>query len=136
LGSMGSEPKVVLDTNIFVAAGFNPHSASARIIEEVRAGRLSLVWSEDTRRESRAVVEQIPPLSWDRFADLFGEAGHYSGRVNPESVDHVLDPDDRKFAALAGAVDAVLVTNDDDLLGTQEGRDVLILTPDEFLERR
>ena len=133
---MGSQSEVVLDTSILVAAGFNPRSASARIIEEVRAGRLSLMWNEDIRRESRVVVEQIPPLSWDRFAGLFGEGGHYAGQVHPERVDHVSDPDDRKFAALAGAVDAVLVTNDDDLLGTQEGRDVLILTPDEFLERR
>lgn len=133
---MGSQSEVVLDTNILVAAGFNPQSASARIIEEVRAGRLSLMWNEDTRRESRADVEQIPPLSWDRFAGLFGEGGHYAGRVNPETVDHVSDPDDRKFAALAGAMDAALVTTDDDLLGSRERGHVLILTSDEFLERR
>ena len=33
-------PNVILDTNVFVAAGFSERSASARIIEAVREGRL------------------------------------------------------------------------------------------------
>jgi hypothetical protein len=32
-----------MDTNVLVAAGFNPRSASARIIEEVRSGELRLI---------------------------------------------------------------------------------------------
>jgi hypothetical protein len=34
---------VVLDTNVFVAAGFNPRSASARIVEAVKRGQVRMV---------------------------------------------------------------------------------------------
>ncbi len=30
---------LVLDTNVFVAAGFHPHSASAAILQGIREGR-------------------------------------------------------------------------------------------------
>jgi predicted nucleic acid-binding protein len=40
---------VILDTNVFVAAGFNPGSASARIVEQVRAGHLRT--SEQLRQQ-------------------------------------------------------------------------------------
>lgn len=133
---MVSKSVVVLDTNVFVAAGFNPDSASARIIEEVEAGHLTLVWNEDTRRESKAVVKQIPPLSWSRFAKLFQREGRYEGQTHPEDIDYVPDPDDRKFAALARAVDGALITNDEDLLGSREQADVYIVAPQEFFERR
>ncbi|MEA3377330.1 MAG: PIN domain-containing protein [Chloroflexota bacterium] len=133
---MASKCAVVLDTNVFVAAGFNPHSASARIIEEIRAGRLTLAWNEETRSESEAVVGRIPPLSWDHFVDLFEEDGRCEDTVRPEEMEYVPDPEDRKFAALARAVDAALITNDDDLLGSREQADVCIVAPDEFFERR
>lgn len=127
---------VVLDTNIFVATGFNPDSASARMIEEIEAGRLTLFWNQDTRRESKAVLERIPPLSWGRFAELFHEYGHYEERIHPEDIDNVPDPDDRKFAARARAVDGALITNDEDLLGSREQANVYIVAPREFFERR
>jgi len=133
---LASKSTVILDTNVFVAAGFNPDSTSARVIEEVEAGRLTLVWNEDTRRESKAVVEQISPLSWGRFAELFHEEGRYEGRTHPEDIDYVPDLDDRKFAALARAVDGALITNDEDLLGNREQAKIYIVAPQEFFERR
>ena len=127
---------VVLDTNVFVAAGFNRESSSARLVEEIRRGHLRLVWNEATRGESRSVVEQIPPLSWDPFSDLFREEGRYDAGIAPEEMDHVPDPADRTFAALASATDAVLITNDDDLLGNRDEAEVCIVSPDEYVERR
>ena len=44
-------PAVVLDTNVFVAAGFNPRSASARIVDAVKHGQVRMVWNDATRRE-------------------------------------------------------------------------------------
>ena len=131
-----SKPAVVLDTNVFVAAGFNPKSGSAQIIDEIRSADLKLVWNEATRRESKAVVEQIPPLAWQAFADLFREEGRYRGIIDPEAMSYVPDPADRKFAALAKACDAALITNDDDLLIHRDQADVFIVRPDEFFERR
>ncbi len=46
---------VVIDTNVFVAAGFNPRSASARILTGIREGRFRLIWNEPTRRETKEV---------------------------------------------------------------------------------
>ncbi|MGZ3667280.1 MAG: PIN domain-containing protein, partial [Ktedonobacterales bacterium] len=53
---------VVLDTNVFVAAGFNPHSASARLVDAVKRGEIRMVWNDATRREIERIVRQIPPL--------------------------------------------------------------------------
>jgi predicted nucleic acid-binding protein len=123
---------VVLDTNVFVAAGFNPRSASARLIAEVRAERLHLVWNEQTRRETETVVRHIPPLSWESFAPLFREQDRVAVDTHPEQLAYIPDPADRKFAALARATGAVLVTSDDHLLGTRGRGNVRILTPGEF----
>ena len=60
--------KVVIDTNVFVAAGFNTRSASARILSAVREGRCQLVWNEPTRRETETILRRIPRLDWQRVA--------------------------------------------------------------------
>ena len=126
--------RVVLDTNVFVAAGFNPGSSAARIVRDVERGRLGLVWDRETRRETETVVRRIPRLDWGRFAPLFGDDGEFAGTVEPERFGHVEDPGDRKFAALAAA-GAVLVTNDRGLLAaSHRGRDGLrVVTPSEFV---
>ncbi|NDJ37054.1 MAG: PIN domain-containing protein, partial [Chloroflexi bacterium] len=103
---------VVLDTNILVAAGFNPSSASAAIVNAVREGALALVWNVPTRRETRAVLEQIPPLEWGAFARLYRDESLYLHEVHPDRFSTIPDPADRKFAALAGPRGAQLVTND------------------------
>jgi hypothetical protein len=38
-GGRMNECRLVLDTNVFVAAGFEPKSASARLLEALRQGR-------------------------------------------------------------------------------------------------
>ena len=125
--------RIVLDTNVFVAAGFNPGSSAARIVRDVERGRLRLVWDRETRRETEAVVRRIPRLDWGRFAPLFGDDGEFAGAVEPERFGHVEDPGDRKFAALAAASGAVLVTNDGHLL-KHRGRDGLrVVTPSGFV---
>ena len=124
--------RVVLDTNVFVAAAFNPGSHAARIVDAVRDGRLQMIWSEDTRRETRRVLEQIPPISWTPFADLFREANRHPGTVNPGWFGQVRDPTDRKFGALAYAADATLITQDEHLLEIRSNVGVPILTASEF----
>ena len=126
-------PRVVLDTNVFVAAAFNPRSHAAQVIGGVREGHLRLVWNEATCRETRRILERIPPISWEPFADLFREENRYGGRVNPGWFGHVHDPDDRVFGALAYAAGAALVTQDDDLLEGRSNVGIPILTPAEFL---
>jgi predicted nucleic acid-binding protein len=126
-------PRVVLDTNVFVAAAFNPRSHAARILDAVREGGLRLIWNEATQRETRRILGRIPPISWEPFADLFREENRRRGAINAGWFGHVSDPDDRKFGALAYATGATLITQDGDLLERRSNVDVPILTPTEFL---
>jgi predicted nucleic acid-binding protein len=126
-------PAVVLDTNVFVAAGFNPGSGSDRIIGAVRQGSLRMIWNDETRRETLSILEKIPPLSWSAVADLFRDEERLDAETHPERFTQIPDPDDRKFAALAHASGAILISQDADLLANPHRIDLLVVTPGEFL---
>lgn len=126
---------VVLDTNIFVAAGFNPDSAAARIIASVRAGQLAMPWHPTTRRETRAVLCQIPPLHWAAFADVFWAEVRVTQPLDLAPFKAVADAADRKFAALAYQTQALLVSNDQDLLSVRDELPVTVLTSSAFATR-
>lgn len=124
--------RIVLDTNIFVAAGFNPGSSSARILRAVAEGACELVWDSATRGETMAILRKIPRLEWDDVAPLFRPEWEYKGRTHPQSFAHVPDADDRKFAALAAASGATLVSNDQHLLA-HRGEGFQVSTPSDVL---
>lgn len=126
-------PKVVIDTNIFVAAGFNPRSSSARIIAMIADDALTMVWNEATRRESAQIVQKIPRLSWQRFAPLFRDQHNVGVETHPARLRQIEDRDDRKFAALAQVSDATLISNDDHLLSQRQNLGIRIQRPSEFL---
>jgi predicted nucleic acid-binding protein len=128
-------PTVVLDTNVLVASGFNPKSHSAQIIEQVRCRRLRMLWTEPTRYEAEVIIRQIPPLSWERFAVLFCPEECYTGELCPEQFEHIPDREDIKFAALADATGAALITMDKGLLSIRDTLTVPILMPFEYLMR-
>lgn len=123
---------VVLDTNIFVAAGFKSSCRSAQIIEQVRSGDLRMLWSEETLRETEFIVCKIPPLRWDKFSNLFLLENCYSGPLFPEHFPQISDRTDIKFAALAEATGATLITMDRDFLSVRETLEIAIMTPYEF----
>lgn len=123
--------RAVLDTNVFVAAGLNPGSASARLLREVEAGRLQLVWNGATRSETQSVLERIPRLRWEKVAQLFRPAAEHPDSGDLAAVSFVEDPEDRKFAALALSAAVPLVSADDHLLAHRERLDVA--KPGEFL---
>lgn len=125
---------VVLDTNIFIAAAFNRGSYSARIIQAIRERQLQLCWNEQTRRETEQLLRKIPRLSWDDFSSLFRENCD-QGKTDLEQFSFVADLEDRKFAALAEAAGAILITQDQDLLSVRSLTHVPILTPREFVEQ-
>jgi uncharacterized protein len=124
---------VILDTNVFVAAGFNSKSHSARLVNAVRTGRLRMVWNDATRRETEHILRQIPRLAWEHIAPLFCDEDRFDGETHPAQFDYVPDPADRKFAALADAAGLPLVTSDTDLLQGRARATVPILTPSEFV---
>jgi predicted nucleic acid-binding protein len=126
---------VVLDTNVFVAAGFNPGSHSAQLLEAVRNGHLRMLWDDATHAEIEHVMRQIPRLSWTRIADLFRPENRFGAVTHPEAFGFVPDPADRKFAALAEAAAAPLVTSDAGLLNAGSQMAVPVLKPSEFVRR-
>lgn len=125
---------LVLDTNIFVAAGFNPGSHSAQLLELVRNGDLTMLWDKATRRETESILRQIPPLDWDELEGLFKPELRVPRSESPADFTNIDDPEDRKFADLAQRAGAVLVSNDDDLLAARDSLDITILTPRQFIE--
>jgi uncharacterized protein len=127
---------VVLDTNVFVGAGFNPRSSSAKIVDAVRKGQLRMIWNDATRREIERIMRQIPPLRAQGVSDLFRWEDRYAAPTHRERFAFIPDPDDRKFAALAQAAGATLVLNDDHLLSHRDRIDVPVLTPGECWRRR
>jgi predicted nucleic acid-binding protein len=131
-----SQAAVILDTNVFVAAGFNRKSASARIVEQVRSGQLKMIWNDQTRRETQHILSKIPRVSWSRVAELFRDEDRYDGETYPEKFDYIPDAEDRKFAALSAASGVVLITNDDHLLSSRHRAGQEILTPREYWDRQ
>ena len=127
--------KVVLDSNVFVAAAFNKRSSSAQLVEWVRSERLRLMWHPSTLEETRHQLEKIPPISWEPFAGLFQEAGRIEGELALNPYEFVGDRDDRKFAAAAEKAGAVLVSNDQDLLSVAARLRVPVLTTGEAVAR-
>ncbi len=126
---------MVVDTNVFVAAAFNPASSSAQVVKAVREGYLLLAWDAQTRRESKRILTKIPPISWAPYEDLFLEESRFDGPLDLDAYRIVPDAEDRKFAALAAATGSILVTQDHDLLGQASRLPIIIVTPTEFLAK-
>jgi predicted nucleic acid-binding protein len=127
---------VVIDANVFVAAGFNPRSASARVLEGVREGHFRLIWNQPTRRETEMILRRIPHVDWQKVADLFRPEEEFTGPVDPAAFAAISDPDDRKFAALSATANVPLVTSDKLVLAQRRKIGIEIVTPRDFLERQ
>jgi len=129
----------VLDTNVIVAAGFEPAGHAARLLERVRRGELRAVWNEATRHGTERIVRAIPPLASTPLDELYRPEDRCDAPTDPTAFRFVPDPEDRKYLALAAAAGATLVTLDEHLLGTRDRAAVPVLRPDEYLrtlERR
>lgn len=129
---MPDPPFVVLDTNVFVGAGFRPESTSAEIVRAVREGRLRMPWTPATRGEIESVLRRIPPLSWAHIKELFRDADRAAEDPDPDGLEWVSDPSDRKFAALASRTSAVLVSSDRHILDGRERANFPVRTPGEY----
>jgi predicted nucleic acid-binding protein len=125
-----------LDTNILVAAGFNPRSVSATLVDAVRQGQVRMMWNVATRREIERIMHQIPPLRGRAVTPLFRPSERFTGPTHPARFVDIRDPDDRKFAALAHAAGATLISNDEHLLGQRSRLGLAVLTPSEFQQRQ
>ena len=125
---------VVLDTNVLVAAAFRPTSSAARIIQRIRSGDLRMVWRRETRAETRAVFERIPPIHWEDFAELYCSENEWTQPMGLDGLACIVDPSDRKFAALAKASGAVVISQDGHLLDCRNQLPLDVLRPREHAE--
>jgi predicted nucleic acid-binding protein len=127
--------RAVLDTNVFVAAGFKRQSSSAQLIDHVLAGHLVMVWNNAVRTEIEHTVKRIPPLaSWD-LSGLFAPDARLRDDLAEDRFGYVEDPADRKFAALAEEADAPLITTDDHLLRWRDHLPTPVLRPAEWMRQ-
>lgn len=124
-----SSPRVVLDTNVLVAAGFRPRSASGRLAAAVRQGALVHVWCDATRAEADHLLSTIPPLRGTDAEALFPEAGRFASPLNPGAYPGVPGTLDRTFAALADAAGVPLVTADGPLAAGARAHGLAVLSP-------
>ena len=128
-------PRVVIDTNVFVAAAYNERSASRRILDAVACGELTLVVSPAVEREYRRILPRAirSPAARDGLLRQIDTAQ----RGEPaENTPGTADRDDDKFvaAALAGAADAI-ISNDVHLLAVKDDVEVPVLRPGEFWQQ-
>jgi putative PIN family toxin of toxin-antitoxin system len=127
-------PRVVLDTNVLVAAAYDRGSASRRLVDACLRGELAAVVSPALVAEYRHILPRAVRVhGYDEELSQLIENGLV---VEPADVPRVVpeDPDDDKLAALAVAAGAVaLVTNDEHLLRLDPLAGVRVVRPPEFL---
>lgn len=129
-----SPMRVILDTNVLVAAAYAPKSASRRIVEACLAGEVTAVASGAIRREYEMILARAVRVEGydDQLSSLI--AGMET--VEPSEVPRRVpdDPDDDKFlaAAVEGGADWI-VTNDRHLLALNPFGEVRIGPPSEYV---
>jgi putative PIN family toxin of toxin-antitoxin system len=126
-----AEGRVVLDTNVLVAAAYNPGCASRRLVEACLSGELTAVLSPALRREYEFILARAvrgrPYL--EKIRRLLGHAEAVDPTWTPRVVAEDLDDD--KLVAAALAAGAVLVTNDAHLLAVTGYEGLRVLRPSE-----
>jgi predicted nucleic acid-binding protein len=121
--------RVVLDTNVLVAAVYNPASASRRIVEACLDGELTPVLSTPLRREYELILARAargrPYLEWiHRLVDG-------AEVVEPAETPRVVadDPEEDKLVSAALAAGAILVTHDAHLLAIAGHEGLKVVRP-------
>ncbi len=136
---MRTAERVVVDTNVFVSRLLRFHSIPGRAAERAIHTAVLLV-SQATMSELANVLAQA---KFDRyvtieqrlqFIRLIAQTATFVPIIHP--VRECRDPKDDKFleVALNGRAD-VIVTGDADLLALHQWREVVIVTPANYLRR-
>jgi putative PIN family toxin of toxin-antitoxin system len=121
----------VLDTNVLVAAAYNPVSASRRVVDACLSGELAAVLSPALRREYEFILARA--ARGQPYLEQLHRLLEGAEAVDPTRTLRVVeqDPDDDKLVATALAAGAVLVTNDAHLLAIAGHEGLEVLRPGE-----
>jgi putative PIN family toxin of toxin-antitoxin system len=123
----------VLDTNLFVAAYWNKHSASADILEACLRGEAQIFYSSQIRNEIRLILRNIKAReAYKQEVETLLSRG--TEVMAPGTLSVVTDdPDDDKFVECAMLAHAdYLVTSDEHLLRLGCFGETGIVKPAEF----
>lgn len=125
--------KVVLDTNLFVAAYWNKNSSSNETLDLAKAGEFEVVWSKDTKEETQFILGKIKAEG--KFLRLIDLIFKEDSKVYPtEKVSILKDYADNRLleAARIGNAD-YLVTSDRGVLYLKIFSKTKIIKPSGFL---
>ena len=131
--------RVVLDTNVLIAAAWNKGSASRRIVDACLEGKiLRAVSSPALRREYDFIINRaVRKSKYRKFLQRFVETAEVvECDARAMGIEVPADPEDAKVlaTAVAGKADA-LIGNDHHLLDLAAKSTVPILRPSEFLRQ-
>ncbi len=121
--------KIVLDTNLLIAGNYNKQSASFKILKEAEKGKITIIWSEDMKREAEKILSNVK--ADQKFREFLNEIV-FKNENKIENMPEVNaikeDSADNKFLACArkGKAD-LIVSNDHHLLDIEEYKGVPIL---------
>lgn len=135
MGSTGW--RIVLDTNVLVAASYAPRSASRRIVAACLAGTLVALVSHQLRREYDTILRRA--VRNESYRDALNSLLGSMTEITVKSVQPVVpdDPTDDKIVALALAGNAeAIVTNDDHLLQLAGLSGVRVMRPRQYVQWR
>ncbi|HSE83521.1 MAG TPA: putative toxin-antitoxin system toxin component, PIN family [Thermodesulfobacteriota bacterium] len=127
--------RIVIDTNLIIAARFNPKSASAKIIEKVEKGGLELIWSDEIYREAMQILQNV--RADEKFRIRIEKILSSSRKVTRLPRINIIreDPSDNMFlaAAVRGNADYI-VSNDRHLLRLKGFRNIPIVSSTQALQ--
>jgi len=126
--------KVVVDTNLFIAAYFNRRSASAEVVELAGEDKIRLVWSDLLKKEMDLILGNVKASP--KFLNKIQNVLEKGIKVSPKEKLKIVkdDPEDNKLLECAQETEAdYILTNDHHLLEIGEFKSTKIIRPKEFL---
>lgn len=124
--------RLLIDTNVLVAAAYNPRSASRQILSGVAAGVFEMVVSPAIVQEYQVVLAQA--VRFNDARKCVWQSIRQAESVTPDEVPRVTaDRSDDKFLAAAVVAEAdVIISSDDHLLAVHPYEGIAILRPAVF----
>lgn len=143
MGDMHNRPRLILDTNVLVAASRNRSGRAFVLVQAIRHGQARMCCSPPLFLEYEAVLkrsEQQAASSWSAL-DVDAVLAELAGLLEPVTLHYrwrpqLSDPADEMVleAAVNGVADALVTYNQRDFLPARRFG-LPVLTPPEALER-